>query len=93
MRIDSTGPMKHASIEGHRYGLIAEHAASTNDQGSIIDNGGIVYSILVGLQHKSHTPLVLNTIFTIIGPQKDFIAITHLNSSEEQPHVSTPNTA
>ena len=70
MHIDSTGLMKHASIEGHRYGLIAVHAASTDDKGSIIDDGGIGYSILVGLQHKSDTPLALNKIFTIIGPPK-----------------------
>ena len=34
MHIDSTDLMKHASIEGHRYGLIAVHAASTDDKGS-----------------------------------------------------------
>jgi len=70
MHIDSTGLMKHTSIEGHRNGLIAVHTASTDDKGSIIDDGGIGYGILVGLQHKSDTPLALNKIVTIIGPPK-----------------------
>jgi len=70
MHIDSTGLMRETSIEGHRYGLVAVHSASTDDKGTIIDDGGIGYSILIGLQHKSDTPLALNKMFTILGPPK-----------------------
>ena len=70
MHIDSTGLMKHHSIEGHRYALVAVHSAGVNDKGETLDDGGIGFSIIIGLQHKSDTPLALNKIFTILGPPK-----------------------
>ena len=79
MHIDSTGLMRETSIEGHRYALVAVHSASTDDKGSIIDDGGIGYSILIGLQHKSDTPLALNKMFTILGPPKRL----HSNNASE----------
>ena len=66
MSIDSTGQIRHESIEGHRFALICSHSATLSEKGEVLDDGGTGFTILQGLPHKSDSVLALNKVFSHI---------------------------
>lgn len=102
MSIDSTGQIRHESIEGHRFALICSHSATLSEKGEVLDDGGTGFTILQGLPHKSDSVLALNKVFSHIkAPHElhsdnapEFIgevaqAYMALSTSRNQKHQNT----